>query len=246
MGSDARDLDNDGREDLFVAAMASETFPLFRNLGRGLFTDITYPSGLGRQSLPLTGWSNGIFDFNNDGLKDLFVACSSIDDNTEMFSPRKSKQPNMVLANLGDLRFQDASARAGADFRQAGAHRGVAFGDFDRDGRVDAAVSRIGERAELFRNVSDTGNHWLALRLKGRRSNRDGIGALVHVVGSSGREQWNRVTTSTGYGCSSDRTVFFGMGKDAAAKTIEIRWPSGAKQKLSDVACDRYVALEEP
>jgi len=246
MGADARDLDNDGREDLFVAAMASETFPLFRNLGRGLFTDITYSSGLGRQSLPLTGWSNGIFDFNNDGLKDLFVACSSIDDNTEMFSPRKSKQPNMVLANLGDLRFQDASARAGADFRQAGAHRGVAFGDFDRDGRVDAAVSRIGERAELFRNTSDTGNHWLALRLKGRRSNRDGIGALVRVVGRSGREQWNRATTSTGYGCSSDRTVFFGMGKDAAAKSIEIRWPSGAKQTLTDVSCDRYLAIDEP
>ena len=246
MGVDARDLDNDGREDLFVAAMASETFPLFRNLGKGLFTDITYLSGLGRQSLPVTGWSNGIFDFNNDGLKDLFVACSSIDNNTEMFSPRKSRQPNMVLANLGGLRFLDVSARAGADFRQAGAHRGVAFGDFDRDGRVDAAVSRIGERAELFRNTSATGNHWLALRLRGRRSNRDGLGALVHVVGRSGREQWNRVTTSTGYGCSSDRTVFFGMGKDAVARSMEIRWPGGARQKLRDVACDRYLAIDEP
>ena len=246
MGCDARDLDNDGREDLFVAAMDSETFPLFRNLGKGLFADATFPSGLARQTLSTTGWSNGIFDFNNDGLKDLFVACSSIDDNTEKFSARKSREPNRVLANLGALRFADVSASAGADFQQAGAHRGAAFGDFDRDGRVDVVVSRIGERAELFRNVSPTGNHWLAVRLKGRRSNRDGIGALVHLVGASGREQWNRVTTSTGYGCASDRTAFFGLGKDASAKLIEVSWPSGARQKIENVTADRYLTIDEP
>ena len=246
MGVDARDLDNDGREDLFVAAMARETFPLFRNLGRGLFSDITYPSGLGHQTLTVTGWSNGIFDFNNDGLKDLFVACGSIDYNMETSSSLKMRQPNLVLANLGGLRFLDAGAGAGADFQRPAAHRGVAFGDFDRDGRVDAAVSRIDERAELFRNTSATGNHWLALRLKGRRSNRDGLGTLVHVVGASGREQWNRATTSTGYGCSSDRTVFFGMGKDASAKSIEIRWPGGAQQVMKDVAGDRYLTIDEP
>lgn len=245
MGVDARDIDNDGREDLFMAAMANETFPLFRNIGNGLFADITYVSGLGRQTLASTGWSNGVFDLNNDGLKDLFVARSAIDDNAEMFSPRKSRQPNMVLANLGSRRFLDVSARASADFQQVGFHRGVAFGDFDRDGRVDAVVSRIGEPAELFRNTSVTGNHWLALRLRGRRSNRDGLGAFVHLVGRSGREQWNRVTTSTGYGCSSDRTVFFGMGKDAIAQSIEIQWPSGIRQKLENVAADRYLTIEE-
>jgi hypothetical protein len=111
----------------------------------------------------------------------------------------------MVLVNLGGRRFLDVSARAGGDFQQTGFHRGVAFGDFDRDGRVDAVVSRIGERAELFRNTSITGNHWLALRLRGRRSNRDGLGALVHVVSRSGQRQWNRVTTSTGYRCAGDR-----------------------------------------
>ena len=164
----------------------------------------------------------------------------------ETSSSLKMRQPNLVLANLGGLRFLDVGAGAGADFQRPAAHRGVAFGDFDRDGRVDAAVSRIDERAELFRNTSETGNHWLALRLRGRRSNRDGLGALVHVAGRSGREQWNRVTTSTGYGCSSDRTVFFGMGKDAAARSIEIRWPSGARQKLKNVAADRYLTIDEP
>ena len=245
MGVDARDVDNDGREDLWVVANANETFPLFRNLGKGLMADVTYPSGIGRQVLKATGWSNGIFDFNNDGLKDLFSACSAIDDNTEQFSDRKSKQPNKLLVNTGGLRFLDVSATAGKDFQQVGAHRGAAFGDFDRDGRVDAVVSRIGERAEVFRNTSPVKNHWLALQLRGHKSNRDGIGAMIHVVTASGSSQWNRVTTSTGYGGSSDRTVFFGLGKEAAAKSIEILWPSGIRQRLDNVNGDRYLTVEE-
>ena len=244
MGADARDVDNDGREDIWVVANANETFPLFRNLGKGLLMDVTYPSGIGRQVMSSTGWSNGIFDFNNDGQKDLFAACSAIDDNTEEFSDRRSRQRNRVLANLGGLRFVDVGDSAGKDFQQLGAHRGAAFGDFDRDGRVDAVVSRIGERAELFRNTSPSRNHWLALRLRGRRSNRDGIGAMVHIV-TAGGEQWNRVTTATGYGSSSDRTVFFGTARDAVVKSIEITWPSGTRQLLENVQCDRYLTIEE-
>jgi hypothetical protein len=192
-----------------------------------------------------TGWSNGIFDFNNDGHKDLFAACSAIDDNTEQFSDRKSRQPNRVMANLGNLRFVDLTESAGKDFQQIGAHRGAAFGDLDRDGRVDAVVSRIGERAELFRNTSPARNHWLALRLRGHRSNRDGIGAMIHI-GTAAGEQWNRVTTATGYGSSSDRTVFFGTGKEDLVKSIEIVWPSGVRQRLDNVKGDRYLTIEEP
>jgi hypothetical protein len=245
MGADARDIDNDGLEDIWVVANANETFPLFRNLGKGLMMDITYPSGIGRQVMASTGWSNGIFDFNNDGHKDLFAACSAIDDNTEQFSDRKSRQPNRVMANLGNLRFVDLTESAGKDFQQIGAHRGAAFGDLDRDGRVDAVVSRIGERAELFRNTSPARNHWLALRLRGHRSNRDGIGAMIHI-GTAAGEQWNRVTTATGYGSSSDRTVFFGTGKEDLVKSIEIVWPSGVRQRLDNVKGDRYLTIEEP
>jgi hypothetical protein len=103
----------------------------------------------------------------------------------------------------------------------------------------------LNDRAELLHNISPNKNHWLALRLAGRRSNRDGIGARIHVVGASGREQWNHVTTSTGFACSSDKTVYFGLGNDAVAKLVEIRWPSGVLQKLENVSGNRYLTVEE-
>ena len=246
MGADFRDYDNDGREDLFVTALANETFPLFRNLGGKLFAEVTYPSRVGRETLASSGWSNGVFDFNNDGYKDLFAANGGVQDNTELFSSRRSRQPNSVLANQRDGRFADVSGQAGESFQQTGLHRGAAFGDFDGDGRVDVVVTRLNERVELFRNTSPAENHWLAVRLSGRRSNRDGLGARVRVVGASGREQWNHATTSVGYASSSDRVVHFGLGRDASAKLVEILWPSGVRQRLEDVAADRQLTVREP
>lgn len=242
MGVDARDINNDGREDIWVTANANETFPMFLNLGRGLFRDETYPSGIGRASMPMTGWSNGIYDFNNDGHKDLFAACGAIDDNTEEFSHRAAKQSNQVLANLGNGKFVALSSGA---LRHAALHRGAAFADFDGDGLMDVALTRIGEPVALLRNTSPRGNHWLSVRLRGRKSNRDGLGAMIRVRGSSGFEQWNRVTTTVGYGSSSDRTAHFGMGKDDRAQRIEIRWLGNHTQILTDVAVDRVLTITE-
>src|SRR5262249_20246919 len=160
------DLDNDGIEDLFLTANDGETFPLFRALGKSLFADATYASGIGSQTLARTGWSTGAFDFNNDGRKDLFAACGAIDDNVEEFAHRPSRQRNLILANAGARKFIDVSGQAGTDFQRAALHRGAAFGDLDGDGRVDAVVTRIGEPAALLRNTSANRNHYLAIRLR--------------------------------------------------------------------------------
>jgi hypothetical protein len=246
MGADFRDYDNDGREDVFVSALTNETFPLFRNLGQGFFLDVTHSSLVGKATLPASGWSTGMFDFNNDGHKDIFVSGGDVQDNTELLFSRKSRQTNLVLANLGNGKFASHNLEAGPALRLEGHHRGAAFGDFDGDGRVDVAVTRLNEPVELLRNTSPSPNHWLALRLKGRRSNRDAIGARIHVVGASGRKQWNHVTTSTGFSCSSDKTVYFGLGQDKVVELIQIQWPSGALQELKHVQADRYLNVDEP
>lgn len=124
-------------------------------------------------------------------------------------------------------------------------HRGAAFGDFNRDGRMDVVVTRLNESPLILRNVSPRTGHWLALHLEGVRSNRDGLGARIHLVSTSG-EQWNRVTTSVGYGGSSDRLVHFGLGTDTVVRSIDIEWPSGIRQLLRDLAVDRYYEVKEP
>lgn len=238
MGVDFRDYDNDGKEDLFITALSNETFPLFRNLG-GRYGDVTYPAGIGKTSYPWSGWSCGMFDFDNDGYKDLFTANGHVMDNEELTSSRQSRQPNLLFINQGNGAFRTQ------ELAGAALHRGAAFGDFDRDGRVDVVVTRLNEKPLILRNTSSDTGHWLTLRLEGVRSNRDGIGARVHLISTSG-EQWNRVTTSVGYGGSSDRLVHFGLGQDHVARSIEIEWPSGIRQMLRDIAADRFYTFKEP
>ncbi|HYK88201.1 MAG TPA: FG-GAP-like repeat-containing protein [Acidobacteriota bacterium] len=238
MGADFRDYDNDGREDIFVTALSNETFPLFRNLPEGGFIDLSIPSRIAAGSVPWSGWSTGIFDFNNDGLKDIFTANGNVIDNAEMISSRKSRQPNTVFTNRGDGTFR-METLPGAAF-----HRGAAFGDLDRDGRIDVAVTRLNENPVVLRNITDQSGHWIQLRLVGTKSNRDGIGAWIHIVTESG-DQWNRVTTSVGYGSSSDRVVHFGLGNESVIKTISIDWPSGIRQRLENVQADRFLTIEE-
>ena len=122
----------------------------------------------------------------------------------------------------------------------------MAFGDFDNDGRVDAVVSVLGGQVKLLHNVTDTGDHWILLRLVGTKSNRMGIGAQIHITTEDGRSQWNEVTTAVGYASSSDSRVHFGLGANQSIKEMEIRWPSGIKQVLRDVAVDRVMTVEEP
>jgi Tfp pilus assembly protein PilF len=238
MGVDFRDYDNDGREDLFVTVLTNERFLVFRNTGSGQFADTSGSTRIASTSLPWTGWSAGMFDFNNDGLKDFFSANGNVNDNAERFSSRKSRQPNVVFLNRGDGVF-DAQPLAGEAL-----HRGAAFGDFDRDGRIDAVVTRLNESPLVLYNRTRSTNHWIGFRLVGRRGNRDAIGARVRVSTPSG-EQWNRVTTSVGYAGSSDPLAHFGLGSESKITAVEIEWPSGARQKLANVQLDRYLTVKE-
>jgi enediyne biosynthesis protein E4 len=246
MGVDFRDYDNDGLPDLFITALANETFPLFRNMDKRFFEDVTYRAGVGMATLPFSGWSNAILDFDNDGWKDLFVAAGDVQDNTEVFSSRQSRQPNRILRNRGGASFVDVSERAGKAFQAVALHRGAAFGDFEGDGRLDAIVTSLDKPAVLFRNATPGAGNWIGFRLTGTTSNRDGIGAEIRIVGASGAEQWNSMTTSVGYGGSSEAVVHFGLGADISLKTVEIRWPGGVVQTLEEVEANRYLTVKEP
>jgi hypothetical protein len=247
MGVDFRDVDNDGRPDIFVAAMVGDTFPLFRNRGRD-FADITSSSGVARATSGLTAWGNGIFDFDNDGYKDLFATCASILDNSEEIDHMPAKLPNLVLRNLGvaggPVRFTDVSKTAGPSFQVPAAHRGVAFGDFNNDGKIDAVVVVQNAKPEIWMNRSPGGNHWLILNLIGTKTNRDGLGARVKITPNAGGPQWNHATTATGFSTSSDKRVHFGLGA-ATQSGIEINWPSGVHQVLTNVKADQVLTVRE-
>ena len=249
MGVDFRDVDNDGRPDLWIAGMVGDTFPLFRNRAHD-FADITAASGVAKATARYTGWGNGIFDFDNDGWKDLFCTRASILDNSDEIDGRPAKLPNMVLRNLGagsdgTPRFEDVSAQAGAAFQLPAAHRGVAFGDLDNDGRIDAVVVVQNAPPEVFLNRSPGANHWLTLKLDGVKSNRDGLGARVKITPESGGPQWNHCTTSTGFSSASDKRVHFGLGAASRLTKLEIWWPSGIYQVLHNVKADRILTIRE-
>jgi hypothetical protein len=244
MGADFRDVDNDGRPDLWHTAIENESFPLYQNRGNGEFIEMTDKSMLTR-TRNMSGWSNGIFDFDNDGWKDLFVARGNVLDNVAMFSNRQYPEPNTVFRSLGNGKFQDVSGEAGPDFQQASPHRGAAFGDLDNDGRVDVVLTVLNGKAKYFHNISANGNHWILLKLAGVKSNRMGLGAQVRVTTADGVKQYNEATTGVGYACSSDPRVHFGLGKSKIIREIEIRWPSGIRQVLRDVAADQVLEIEE-
>ena len=245
MGADFRDIDNDGWDDIWVTGFEGDTFPLFRNRGAaGDFAEITGAASLAGVTRTMSGWANGIFDLDNDGWKDLLAARGHVVDNIAAMTGRKPEEPNTVLRNLGNRKFQDVSAGAGASFQTALAHRGVAFGDLDNDGRVDAVVSVLQNNAQYFHNISQNGNHWILLKLVGQKSNRMGLGAQVRITTDAG-VQYNHATTSTGYACSSDPRVHFGLGASKVVKEIDIVWPSRIHQTLRNVPADQILTITE-
>ncbi len=239
MGTDVQDYDNDGWEDVHLTALAGETYPLFRNDGKGTFTEATQPSGLGRLTAPLSGWCTVMADMNNDGLKDIFTANSHANDRIGERAASGWKQANSLFLNAGGGRFQDGTAPAGFS-STAALHRGCGIADFDSDGALDIVVLVLGERPQLWQNGRAGGGHWLNVRLVGRKSNRDGIGARV-TIGN----QVRTMTTSVGYASSSHAGMHFGLGPVSEVPRIHVRWPSGSEQVLENVRGDRVVEIVE-
>jgi hypothetical protein len=244
MGADFRDLNNDGMPDIFHTAMYGNTFPLYRNGGE-LFNEVTDTSGVTAFSRRMTGWSTGAFDFDNDGWKDLFVAGGAILDNEQEVLHRPTLQANGLLRNNGNFTFSDVSSAAGVAFLEPRAHRGAAFGDLNNDGAIDIVVSAIQDRPQILMNRTSNGNHWILLKLVGTKDNRDGLGTKVKITTSDG-VQYNEATTAVGYNSSSDKRVHFGLGKAAMIEKIELAWPTGVKQVLTNVKADQVLTVVEP
>lgn len=246
MGIAAQDYNNDGLPDLVMTNLANQKYALYRNNGDASFTYDTYVSGLARMTLLHSGWGIRFFDYDNDGLKDLLVAQGHDLDTIELNYPQLHyKEPMLLARNLGDGKFQDVSGQAGEVFQQPWVGRGLAIGDLDNDGRVDAVVSTNGGAAHILHNETETQNHWLTLLLVGHRSNRDAIGATITLRSTHGL-QYETVSTAGSYLSSNDKRVHFGLGEEASAKSIEIHWPSGIVQHLDNVRGDRMVKIDEP
>jgi enediyne biosynthesis protein E4 len=237
MGADFGDINGDGLPDIVMTGLKNETYDVFLNEGHGAFDDGSAKTGLLNLSRKWNGWGCALVDLDNDGWLDLFVAGGGLD--------TQDAQPNRIFLNRGG-RFDDVSDGVGADFAQAAQHRGVVFADFDRDGRLDAAVTSLNAPIELWWNRSPRENpsrHWLQMRLTGTRSNRSAIGAEVRCF-AGGRTQVRTVSGSVGYASTSDLTVHFGLGTEKEAK-IEIRWPSGKIQVMQNVQADQRIAITE-
>jgi len=243
MGAEFRDLNNDGLPDIFHTAMFGDTFPLYKNTGTQ-FDDVTDISGMTAFSHRMTAWGVGAFDFDNAGWKDLFIAGGAILDNELEVLHRPALLPDAVLRNNGNFSFTDVSATAGPALLSSRLHRGAAFGSFNNDGKIDVVVTTINDKPQLLMNSTSGGNHWIILKLVGTKDNRDGLGTKVKIVTAEG-VQYNHATTAVGYSSSSDKRIHFGLGNAAVIDKIEVSWPTGVKQTLTNVKADQMLTVVE-
>ena len=245
MGTDFVDLDNDGFPDIVTTALSNESYAYFHNNGDESFTYATLISGLGEITRLLSGWGLRIFDYDNDGFKDLFIANGHVMDNIENTQPHlRSMQKPSLFRNVNN-KFVDVSDVSGGTFQQTWAGRGAAFGDLDNDGDIDIVVSNCNGSSYYIRNDGGNRNNWIAVEVRGIKSNRNGIGARLKLTSESGKVQYNMVSTTSSYLSASDQRVFFGLGAENKIKEIEITWPGGHKQKVLEPKLNELLKIEE-
>ena len=246
MGTDFADYDNDGLPDIFVTALSGEIYSLYRNRGDGSFEYRSQAAGLSQVSLPLSGWGTRLVDFDHDGWKDLFVAQGHVLDTIELTSDHLKYRQRPLLLRGTPRGFVDAGRAAGPALATPWAGRGAAFGDLDEDGDVDVVVANCGESAYVLRNETGSRQHWLSLHLVGTRSNRDGQGAKIRTTTPSGLVQLHTISTAGSYQSANDPRVLVGLGQDDRALLVEVTWPSGVVQRLTDVRAGERLTLREP
>jgi enediyne biosynthesis protein E4 len=245
MGVDFSDYDNDGWPDIVVTNLANQRYALYHNNGDGTFNYSSPAAGISRMTMTHSGWGVRLFDFDNDGRKDLLVAQGHDLDTIQNTSPNLRYRESLLLARNSGKEFQDVTSISGAALQQEWVWRGLAIGDLDNDGRLDAVVTANDGPVRLLHNETANSNHWILLKLTGHRSNRDAIGAVVKIVTLDGA-QYATVSTASSYLSSGDKRIHFGIGKGTVIQTIEIRWPSGIIQTLKDVAADKIMQIDEP
>ena len=245
MGVDFADYDNDGLPDIVVSDLAYQKYSLYHNNGDGTFVYSSDSTDLGSMTFLHSGWGMRFIDYDNDGWKDLLVAQAHVMDTIELNYPQLRYREPMLLARNTGQGFIDVSNKSGAVFHEPWASRGMAIGDIDNDGRLDAVITENGGPMHILHNETSTQNHWLTLNLVGHKSNRDAIGAAVKIIIAQG-EQYATVTTCGSYLSSGDKRVHFGLGLQSTIKEINIRWPSGIRQTLHDVKGDQILRVDEP
>jgi hypothetical protein len=240
MGVAAQDVTGDGRPDLLVTALKGETFPLFVNDGQLMFHDGTHQAKLAAPTSRRSGWGVAVADLDNDGLLDIATANAHVNDRIDQFESSAYEEPNALLLNRSGS-FEDVTAQAGAGLARAvAAHRGLVAADLDNDGRLDLVTTSLGGQVEVWKN-GGAGGHWLRVQLRGRRSNRDGLGAVVTV---NGRRLI--MTSAVGYASAVLQGVHVGLGSSTTPPRIEVQWPSGARQAIDAPGIDRIVEITEP
>ena len=245
MGADFADYNNDGWPDIVVTDLANQRYALYENKGDGSFTYASPSAGIGQMTLPHSGWGVRFLDYDNDGWKDLLIAQGHDLDTIELNYPNLHYREPMLLARNTGHGFIDVSQQSGGIFHQPWVARGMAIGDLDNDGRLDAVVTTNDGPVHILHNETASTNHWILLKLVGHKSNRDAIGAEVTLVTATG-PQYATVSTASSYLSASDKRVHFGLGQNSTASKIEIRWPSGIRQALKDVPGDQLLQVDEP